>query len=230
MDQGKLQDLLIYHSSFEDKTTTLKDYVSRMKTDQKSIYYACGETVDKIKMLPQVSAATEKGYEVLYCTDPVDEFVFMTLRNYMEKDFINVCGEKMDLDTEEEKEELKKANEEAKDIFDIMKESVPEVSEIRFTNKLKDHPVCLSSKGDISVEMEKALSSMPINNGIKANKVLEINQNHEIAKTLKKLSKKDKKELEDYAKVLYAQARMIEGLPVENPTEIASLVCKYMVK
>ncbi|HIQ94135.1 TPA: molecular chaperone HtpG [Candidatus Ventrenecus stercoripullorum] len=230
MNKDKLQDLLIYHSSFEDKTTTLKDYVSRMKTDQKSIYYACGETVDKIKMLPQVSAATEKGYEVLYCTDPVDEFVFMTLRNYMEKDFINVCGEKMDLDTEEEKEELKKANEEAKDIFDIMKESVPEVSEIRFTNKLKDHPVCLSSKGDISVEMEKALSSMPINNGIKANKVLEINQNHEIAKTLKKLSKKDKKELEDYAKVLYAQARMIEGLPVENPTEIASLVCKYMVK
>ena len=230
MHKEKLQDLLIYPSSFEEKTTTLKDYVSRMKEDQKNIYYACGETIDKIKMLPQVEAAKEKGYEVLYCTDQVDEFVFMTLRNYAEKNFVNVCGENTDFDTEEEKEELKKANEDAKEIFEIMKESIPEVAEIRFTNKLKDHPVCLSSKGEISVEMEKTLSNMPLNNGIKASKVLEINQNHEIAKTLKKLGKKNKEELQDYAKVLYAEARMIEGLPVENPTEIASLVCKFMAK
>ena len=230
MHKEKLQDLLIYPSSFEEKTTTLKDYVSRMKEDQKNIYYACGETIDKIKMLPQVEAAKEKGYEVLYCTDQVDEFVFMTLRNYAEKNFVNVCGENTDFDTEEEKEELKKANEDAKEMFDIMKESIPEVAEIRFTNKLKDHPVCLSSKGEISVEMEKTLSNMPLNNGIKASKVLEINQNHEIAKTLKKLGKKNKEELQDYAKVLYAEARMIEGLPVENPTEIASLVCKFMAK
>ena len=230
MHKEKLQDLLIYSSSFEEKTTTLKDYVSRMKEDQKNIYYACGETIDKIKMLPQVEAAKEKGYEVLYCTDQVDEFVFMTLRNYAEKNFVNVCGENTDFDTEEEKEELKKANEDAKEMFDIMKESIPEVAEIRFTNKLKDHPVCLSSKGEISVEMEKTLSNMPLNNGIKASKVLEINQNHEIAKTLKKLGKKNKEELQDYAKVLYAEARMIEGLPVENPTEIASLVCKFMAK
>ena len=230
MHKEKLQDLLIYSSSFEEKTTTLKEYVSRMKEDQKNIYYACGETIDKIKMLPQVEAAKEKGYEVLYCTDQVDEFVFMTLRNYAEKNFVNVCGENTDFDTEEEKEELKKANEDAKEIFEIMKESIPEVAEIRFTNKLKDHPVCLSSKGEISVEMEKTLSNMPLNNGIKASKVLEINQNHEIAKTLKKLGKKNKEELQDYAKVLYAEARMIEGLPVENPTEIASLVCKFMAK
>ncbi len=230
MHKEKLQDLLIYPSSFEEKTTTLKDYVSRMKEEQKNIYYACGETIDKIKMLPQVEAAKEKGYEVLYCTDQVDEFVFMTLRNYAEKNFVNVCGENTDFDTEEEKEELKKANEDAKEIFEIMKESIPEVAEIRFTNKLKDHPVCLSSKGEISVEMEKTLSNMPLNNGIKASKVLEINQNHEIAKTLKKLGKKNKEELQDYAKVLYAEARMIEGLPVENPTEIASLVCKFMAK
>ena len=230
MHKEKLQDLLIYPSSFEEKTTTLKDYVSRMKEDQKNIYYACGETIDKIKMLPQVEAAKEKGYEVLYCTDQVDEFVFMTLRNYAEKNFVNVCGENTGFDTEEEKEELKKANEDAKEMFDIMKESIPEVAEIRFTNKLKDHPVCLSSKGEISVEMEKTLSNMPLNNGIKASKVLEINQNHEIAKTLKKLGKKNKEELQDYAKVLYAEARMIEGLPVENPTEIASLVCKFMAK
>ena len=230
MHKEKLQDLLIYSSSFEEKTTTLKDYVSRMKEDQKNIYYACGETIDKIKMLPQVEAAKEKGYEVLYCTDQVDEFVFMTLRNYAEKNFVNVCGENTDFDTEEEKEELKKANEDAKEMFDIMKESIPEIAEIRFTNKLKDHPVCLSSKGEISVEMEKTLSNMPLNNGIKASKVLEINQNHEIAKTLKKLGKKNKEELQDYAKVLYAEARMIEGLPVENPTEIASLVCKFMAK
>ena len=230
MHKDKLQDLLIYTSSIDEKTTTLKEYVNRMKEDQKNIYYACGETIDKIKMLPQVESAKEKGYEVLYCTDQVDEFVFMTLRNYLEKNFVNVCGENTDFDTEEEKEELKKANEEAKEMFDIMKESIPEVTEIRFTNKLKEHPVCLSSKGEISVEMEKTLSNMPLNNGLKASKVLEINQNHEIAKTLKKLGKKNKEELQDYAKALYAEARMIEGLPVENPTEIASLVCKFMAK
>ena len=230
MHKDKLQDLLIYTSSIDEKTTTLKEYVNRMKEDQKNIYYACGETIDKIKMLPQVESAKEKGYEVLYCTDQVDEFVFVTLRNYLEKNFVNVCGENTDFDTEEEKEELKKANEEAKEMFDIMKESIPEVTEIRFTNKLKEHPVCLSSKGEISVEMEKTLSNMPLNNGLKASKVLEINQNHEIAKTLKKLGKKNKEELQDYAKVLYAEARMIEGLPVENPTEIASLVCKFMAK
>lgn len=229
MHKDKLQDLLIYTSSIDEKTT-LKEYVNRMKEDQKNIYYACGETIDKIKMLPQVESAKEKGYEVLYCTDQVDEFVFMTLRNYLEKNFVNVCGENTDFDTEEEKEELKKANEDAKEMFDIMKESIPEVTEIRFTNKLKEHPVCLSSKGKISVEMEKTLSNMPLNNGLKASKVLEINQNHEIAKTLKKLGKKNKEELQDYAKVLYAEARMIEGLPVENPTEIASLVCKFMAK
>ena len=230
MHKDKLQDLLIYTSSIDEKTTTLKEYVNRMKEDQKNIYYACGETIDKIKMLPQVESAKEKGYEVLYCTDQVDEFVFMTLRNYLEKNFVNVCGENTDFDTEEEKEELKKANEEAKEMFDIMKEAIPEVTEIRFTNKLKEHPVCLSSKGEISVEMEKTLSNMPLNNGLKASKVLEINQNHEIAKTLKKLGKKNIEELQEYAKVLYAEARMIEGLPVENPTEIASLVCKFMAK
>ncbi len=230
MHKDKLQDLLVYSSSFDGGITTLKEYVNRMKEDQKNIYYACGETIDKIQMLPQVESVKEKGYEVLYCTDQVDEFVFMTIRNYMDKEFINVCGEKMDFDTEEEKEELKKANEDAKEMFDIMKTAIPEVEEIRFTNKLNDHPVCLSSKGEISVEMEKALSKMPMNNSIKASKVLEINQNHEIAKTLKKLSKKNKEELQDYAKVLYAEARMIEGLPVENATEIASLVCKFMTK
>ncbi len=230
MHKDKLQDLLVYSSSFDGGITTLKEYVNRMKEDQKNIYYACGETIDKIQMLPQVESVKEKGYEVLYCTDQVDEFVFMMIRNYMDKEFVNVCGEKMDFDTEEEKEELKKANEDAKEMFDIMKTAIPEVEEIRFTNKLNDHPVCLSSKGEISVEMEKALSKMPMNNSIKASKVLEINQNHEIAKTLKKLSKKNKEELQDYAKVLYAEARMIEGLPVENATEIASLVCKFMTK
>ena len=230
MHKEKLQDLLIYTSSFEEKTTTLKEYVNRMKEDQKAIYYACGETLDKIKMLPQVEAAKEKGYEVLYCMDNVDEFVFMTLHNYMEKEFQNVCGENTSFDTEEEKEETKKANEEAKEMFAIMKESIPDIAEIRFTNKLKDHPVCLSSKGEISVEMEKTLSKMPLNNGLKAAKVLEINQNHEIAKTLQKLDKENKDELKDYAKILYAEARMIEGLPVENPTEIASLMCKYLAK
>jgi len=229
MDKDKLQDLLIYPSSKDEKYITLSEYVERMG-ENKAIYYACGETISKISMLPQVSSAKEKGIEILYCTDPVDEFVFMTLQKYQEKSFMNICSENLDLDTEEEKNELAKKNESAKDLFDIMKEALPGVSEIRFTNKLKDHPVCLSSKGEVSVEMEKALNSMPLNNGIKANKVLEINQNHEIVKTLEKLQKQSPEALKEYAKVLYAESCMIEGLPIENPTEIANLVCKYLAK
>ena len=230
MNKDKLSDLLIFKSSnTELPFTTLKSYVARLKENDTHIYYACGETEAKISMLPKVTAAREKGLEVLYCTDYVDEFVFMTLNKFMDKDFINVCGEKMDLDTEEEKEELKKANEEYASMFKEMQGFIPEVSEVRFTNKLSDHPVCLSSKGDFSVEMEKAMNAMPINNEMKANKVLEINKDHAIAKKLEAL-KDNKEELEEYTKVLYAEARMIEGLPIENPTEIASLICKYLAK
>ena len=184
MDKDKVKDLVMFISSNDKKYTTLKEYVSRMKEDQKDIYYACGETVDKIDLLPQVEAAKEKGYEILYCTEYVDEFALMTLRSYEEKEFKNVCSENANLETEEEKKELEEKNTEAKEMFTFMQESIPDVKAIKFTNKLKNHPVCLSSEGDISVEMEKTMKNMPFDNGVTASKVLEINENHELAKKI----------------------------------------------
>ena len=231
MDKDKLKDLLLFYSSTEKKLVTLKEYVERMKEDQKVIYYACGETVDKIDLLPQVEQLKEKGYEILYLIDNVDEFVFHVLMNYEEKNFQNVCSDNLDLDTDEEKEELKKANEENKEMFETMKEAIKdEVQDIRFTHRLKKHPVCLSSEGAISVEMEKTLNSMPNNQGVKAQTVLEINEKHEIANKLKELYKGDKEKLKNYTKILYAQARLIEGLPIDNPTEISNLICEIMAK
>ena len=200
------------------------------KESQKEIYYACGESVAKIDLLPQVEAVKDKGYEILYCTEYVDEFTIMTLRKYKDFEFKNVCNDSIDLDTKEEKEELAKKNDNAKDMFKTMAEAVSEVKSIRFTNKLKNHPVCLSSDGEISVEMEKAMNAMPFDNEVKAGKVLEINENHPIAKKLENLYNTDKEELKNMTKVLYAQARLIEGLSIENPTEISNLICEYLSK
>lgn len=231
MNKEKLQDLLMFYSSTEKKLVTLKEYVERMKEKQKEIYYACGETIDKINMLPQVELLNEKGYEILYLTENVDEFVLQVLMNYMEKTFQNVSSDKFDLDSDEEKEKLKKLNEDNKLMFDEMKEAIKtEVQDIRFTHRLKNHPVCLTSEGAISVEMEKTLNQMPNNQGIKAQTVLEINENHEIAKKLKNLYENDKDMLKKYTKILYAQARLIEGLTIENPTEISNLMCEIMTK
>ncbi len=230
IDKDKVKDLVMFISSNDKKYTTLKEYVSRMKEDQKDIFYACGETVDKIDLLPQVEAAKEKGYEILYCTEYVDEFALMTLRSYEEKEFKNVCSENANLETEEEKKELEEKNTEAKEMFTFMQEAIPDVKAIKFTNKLKNHPVCLSSEGDISVEMEKTMKNMPFDNGVTANKVLEINENHEIAKKIKDLYTNDKEELKNYTKILYAEARLIEGLSIENPTEISNLICEYLAK
>ncbi len=231
MNKDKLKDLLLFYSSTEKKLVTLKEYVERMKEDQKVIYYASGETVDKIDLLPQVELLKDKGYEILYLTDDVDEFVFQVLMNYEGKAFQNACSDNLDLDSEEEKEELKKANEENKEMFEAMKKAIKdEVQNIRFTHRLKNHPVCLTSEGAISVEMEKTLNSLPNSQGVKAQTVLEINENHEIANKLKQLYKEDKEKLEKYTKILYAQARLIEGLNIENPTEISNLVCEIMAK
>ena len=230
MDKDKVKDLVMFISSNDKKYTTLKEYVSRMKEDQKDIFYACGESVDKIDLLPQVEAAKEKGYEILYCTEYVDEFALMTLRSYEEKEFKNVCSENANLETEEEKKELEEKNTEAKEMFTFMQEAIPDVKAIKFTNKLKNHPVCLSSEGDISVEMEKTMKNMPFDNGVTANKVLEINENHEIAKKIKDLYANNKEELKNYTKILYAEARLIEGLSIENPTEISNLICEYLAK
>ena len=230
MNKDKLKDLLMFYSSKDKQFVTLKEYTERMEKEQKNIYYACGETVDKVDLIPQVEAVKNKGYEVLYCTDYVDEFAIKMLNKYADKEFKNVCTDSLELDSEEEIEKLKKKNEKSKDMFNIMKEAIPEIKDIRFTNKLSNHPVCLSSAGEISVEMEKALNSMPIDNKISAEKVLEINEKHKIAKKLNELYKEDKKTLKKYAKVLYAQARLIEGLSIENPTEISNLMAEIMSK
>ena len=231
LNKDNLKDLLMFYSSNEDKLVTLAEYVSRMNENQKEIYYACGETINKIELLPQVEGVKEKGYEILYLTDQVDEFVLQVLMEYEGKKFVNVCANSIDLDTEEEKENLKKVNEENKDMFNTMKEALAsEVQDVRFTHKLKNHPVCLTSEGAISVEMEKVLNSMPNNQQIKAQTILEINADHPIAEKIKKLFTQNKEDLKEYTKILYAQARLIEGLSIENPTEISNLVCKFIAK
>ena len=230
MNKEKLQDLIMFNSSLDKKLTTLKEYVDRMKKDQKDIYYACGETVDKIDLIPQVDAVKEKGFEVLYCKDYVDEFAIKMLGKYADKDFKNVCDDSLELDSKEETEKLNKKNEDSKDMFAVMKEAIPEVADIKFTNKLNNHPVCLSSSGEITVEMEKAMSAIPGADNVKAQKVLEINEKHDIVKKLENLYKKDKDSLKDYAKILYAQARLIEGLSIDNPTEISNLITDIIAK
>ena len=229
-NKDKLKDLIMFYSSKDKELTTLKEYISRMDKNQKEIYYACGETVDKTDLLPQTTAVKDKGYEVLYFTDYVDEFAIKMLDKYEDKTFKNVCDDSLELNSEEEQEKLKKKNEKSKDMFKFMKKEIPEVKEIRFTNKLSKHPVCLSSDGMMSASMEKVLNAMPSDNKVSAEKVLEINEKHKISKKLKDLYKNDKKLLKKYTKILYAQARLIEGLSIENPTEISNLMADVMSK
>lgn len=227
-----LKDLVIFASSFENKMTTLKEYVARAGEDAKSIYYACGETTDKILMLPQVEAAKERGLEVLLLTDDVDEFALKMLNEYEGKQFVNVCSDNADILSEDEKATVNKENEDAAELLTLMKESIGEgVHAVKFTNTLKNHPVCLSTEGGISTEMEKVLNSMPGAQGnmVKAQTVLEISLEHPIAAKLKELYETDKEKVADYAKILYAQARLIGGMSVENPTELSCLVCSLMI-
>ena len=231
MNKDNLKDLLMFYSSTEKKLVTLDEYVQRMKEDQKNIYYACGESIDKIDLLPQVEGIKEKGYEILYLTENIDEFVMQVLMEYKEKKVLNICAESVDLDSDEEKENLKKQNEQNKEMFDFMKEAIGnEVQKVRFTHRLKNHPVCLTSEGPISVEMQKVLNSMPNDNNVKAQMVLEINENHPITDKIKKLFENDKETLKDYTKILYSQAKLIEGLNIENPTEISNLICDMLSK
>ena len=228
-----LKDLLMFPSSFDGKNVTLKEYVSRMKEDQKEIYYACGETKERIEMLPQLEKIKDKGYEVLYFTQDVDEFAIKVMINYDGKPFKSISDADLDLDTEEEKEEAKKLDEENKDMFTFMQEAIADkVKTVRLSKKLKTHPVCLSSDGSITIEMEKVLNAMPQNDGnkVKAEKALEINPNHPIFEKLKDLYANDKDKLKDYAKLLYDQALLIEGMSIDNPVEFANLVCELMAK
>ena len=225
-----LKDLFLFYSSTEKKMVTIKEYVDRMEEKQNNIYYACGETYEKIDLLPQVEAIKDKNYEILYLKDNIDEFVLQLLGQYNGKKFINVSAENIDLTSEEEKEILKAKNEESKDMFEMMKDAINnEVQVIRFTNRLKKHAVCLTSEGRLSIEMAKTMNSMN-DEQIKPQVVLEINENNKIVEKLKTLYNEDKEELKKYTKVLYAQARLIEGLSLENPTEISNLICDIMSK
>lgn len=232
MKKDLLQDLLLFNSSNDKKYTTLKEYVSRMKKDQKNIYYACSESLEKCEMLPQVDAVKEKGYEVLYLTEYLDEFTIKTLSVYDDKTFMNVADEKLDLSTEEEKKELEEANKSYKDMLDKMKSTLTDsVVDVTFTNHLKNHPVCLKTKGEVSTEMEKVLQTMPNNQNVKAETVMEINMNHPITKKMEDLyNNKEFDTLDKYSKVLYQEARLIEGLSVENPTELSNLICDLLAK
>ena len=231
MHKDELKDLLLFYSSKDEKYITLKEYVSSMKDDEENIYYACGETIDKINMLPQVEKVKDKGYNILYLTEYVDEFAIKSLMEYDGKKFVNVSEENLDLDTEEEKKEIKKINDENKEMLNSMKEIIgSDISDVRFTHRLKNHPVCLVSEGPVSIEMQKVLNAMPTDKNINAKIILEINSSHKIADKLKELYKSDKERFNEYTKILYSQSRLIEGLSIENPTEISNLICDLLSK
>ena len=227
--KDELVDLLLFKSSHEEKYVTLAEYKERMKEGQPAIYYGSSDSIEKIKMLPQAETAADKGYEILYLTDYVDEFAIRTLMQFEEKPFVNICSADADFDSEEEKEKLKADNASYEEMFKLMKEALGEsVQTVRFTHKLKKHPVCLSSEGVLSAEMEKVLNSMPGSNGVKAQLALEINEEHPIAEKLKSLYENDKDTLVKYAKLLYGEARLIGGMELEDPVTFAELVCELM--
>jgi molecular chaperone HtpG len=231
MHKDTLKDLLLFKSSAKDGYTSLKEYVSAMKEEQKAIYYASGESVQKIAMLPQVETVKSKGYEVLYLTDDVDEFALKMLGKYGEKEFKNVTAEALDIATDEEKKAIKEENDSSEAMLSFIKEKLGKVSAVKFTNTLVKHPVCLSSEGDLSVEMAKVLKKMPgaDENIPTANVVLEINLNHPIAGKLKSLYESDKDRLEKCAKILYAEACLIGGISLENPAELTELISELMI-
>lgn len=228
MHKDKLEDLIMFYSSGEKKLITLDEYVNKLKEEDKNIYYCAGETVDKIDMLPQVEGIKDK-HEVLYLTDYVDEFAIMAIHEYKGKTFVNVTNESTDLSTDEEKEKINKENTDNKDMLEEMKKVLEgNVEEVKLTNKLKSHPVCLTTTGEVSTSMEKVINAMPTDEKIKANEVLEINASHKIVDKLKDLYKNNKDEFTKYTKVIYYEARLIEGLPIDNPTELSNLMCDIM--
>lgn len=224
-----LQDLLMFYSSNEKKLVTLAEYVSRMPEDQKYIYYASGESIDRIEKLPQTEMILEKGYEILYFTEDVDEFAIKMLMNYKEKDFKSVSDSDLGIESDKEENEDKAIEEENKDLFSSMKEILSnKVKAVRVSKRLKNHPVCLSTDGEITIEMEKVLNSMPNNEKIKAEKILEVNAHHDVFKALKEAYENDKDKFALYTNLLYNQAILIEGLTLEDPLEFTNNICKIM--
>lgn len=232
IEKDNLKDLLLFKSSNSDKMTSLKEYVERMPEGQDTIYYACGDSVEKIALLPQTDAVRSKGYEVLYLTDDVDEFALQVLVSYDDKKFANITKDELNLESDEEKKAIEKKNEDSKELLDAMKEALgDEVSAVKFSGSLGSHAVCLSAEGYVSMEMEKVLNSMPgSNGGVKAQLVLEINESHPIAEKLFTLFKEDPEQLKKYTSVLYNQARLISGLDIKNPTELADQIVEMMVE
>lgn len=235
-DKELLQDLLLFHSAKENKMVTLREYYEAMGAEQKYIYYAAGESTERLSKLPAAERVLDKGFDILYLTDDVDEFMLQMLHNYgdkeKEKEFRNISGDDLGIESEEEKEEVKAQNEEHKDLFAAMKEALGEkVVEVRLSQRLKSHPVCLSSSGPLSIEMEKVLNSMPAQpDKVKSEKVLEVNGGHEVFAALKRLFEAgDKEKLAAYSEILYDQALLIEGLSLEDPVAYANNVCKLMV-
>ena len=225
-----LQDLLLFYSSSEQKLVTLEEYVSRMKEDQKYIYYAGGESREQIERLPQTELVKDKGYEILYLTDDVDEFALQMMHDYSEKEFKSVSASDLDLDTEEEKKEFEKQTEENKDLLTFMKDALDgKVKAVVLSKRLKSHPVCLSNEGMLSIEMEKVLNAMPNDQKVKAERVLEVNASHPIFEKLSKLYAEDQEKLKTYAQLLYTQAELIEGMPVEDPVAFSNAVCELRV-
>ena len=226
MNKDVLQDLLLFNSSFENKLTTLEEYKSRISDDEKKIYYAAGETVDKIKNMPQVENMMEKGHEVLFLTDYLDEFTIKAMNKYGELDFVNV----QETTNDEEDDETKKVNEDNKDLLQVMKEAI-KINDIKFSDKLKNHPVALTSVGEVSIEMEKVFKAMPNSNDIKANKVLLINRNHPVYEKLISLhNNNDEDGVKKYTEVLYNMALLINGLTVDNPNELTETICNIISK
>lgn len=231
MHAEDLKDLIMFKSSFEDKFTTLAEYVTRLKEGQDKIYFASGESIEQIKKLPQIERIMDSGYEVLFFTDHVDEFAANILRAYDEKQFKSINQGDLELDSDEEKEEVKKQAEDNKDLLTAMQSALSnDVKEVRISSRLKTHPVCLISDEGVSIEMEKVLRQNPDAKDIKATKILEINPDHEIFKALQSAYDKDINIVDDYAGVLYNQALLIQGLPIADPIEYANKVCELMVK
>ncbi|WP_214762622.1 molecular chaperone HtpG [Exiguobacterium sp. s146] len=225
--KDELKDLLLFHSSNEKKLVTLKEYVARMKDDQKYIYYATGESIHRIDLLPQAERLKEEGFEILYFTEEIDEFAIKMLQSYDDKEFKSIASGDLGLDDEA----ANSLNEDNKDLFAFMKQELGDrVKEVRASTRLKSHPVCLTVAGDVSIEMEKIMNAMPNGGGMKAEKVLEVNADHAIFQTLQRVYKEDEAKAKQYTDLLYQQALLIEGLPIEDPVAYSNAVCALMAE
>jgi molecular chaperone HtpG len=231
MLKDKLQDLLLYYSANEKKLITLKEYTEKMAEGQTEIYFASGETHEKIDHLPQVELVKDKGYDILYLTENVDEFCLQMMRDYDGKAFKNVAQGDLNIESEEEKKELEKVSEDNKDLLGVIKEALADkVQDVKISSRLKTHPVCLTSSEGVSFEMEKVLNAMPNGEGIKAGRILEINPNHKIFEALQKVYETNKDKINDYASILFDQALLIEGFSIEDPVAFSNKVCDLMVE